>query len=267
VDGRRDRGIRGSTDDGVSLILSGWGLDAFVTLVLLLAGVVLPSPVAAQEGDGCTVLCAPELEFEPTWTVENLADSPRVIELEDGAVADTVRLQRETVFEIVFALDVPTEIPRVGFTFEAIWTPFTDTSENLFTGRTAEDLGEEIDGNPSELEAELNLALLSPEETGGWMDVHFDVVDKLSPAAQPDDDRLFTHKLDFELDAALAAFRWLPEGNWLRNVEVEGSLDYQATGLPETGDEVPAGEQIFLDDASPWSLSVLLVVPVAPLDP
>lgn len=118
-------------------------------LLLSVAGPIGPSPLVAQERDGCTLLCSPELKFEPTWTVEN-----------------------------------------------------------LFTGRTAE-----------------------------------------------------------ELDAALVVFNWLPDGHWLRNIEVEGSLDYVATGLPEAGDEVPAGEQLFLDDASPWSFSALLVLPVAPLDP
>lgn len=235
--------------------------------LLLAAGLSSPAPLAAQQED-CTVLCAPELKFEPTVTVENLFGPPRVVELEDGAPADTVELERETAFEMIFALDVPTEIPRVGLTLEAIWTPFAGTSENLFTGRTARELGEEeVTDNPVELEAEANVALVTPEETGGWVDAHVDVIDKLSPAARPDDDRLFTHKLNFELDAALAAFNWLPEGRWLRNVEVEGSLDYVATGLPEAGDEVPAGEQVFLEDASPWRVSALLVVPVAPLDP
>lgn len=241
---------------------------ARLPVALVLATAVLPDPLAAQEADGCTLLCAPELKFEPTWTVENLFGGPRVAELEDGVPADTVTLEQETTFELIFALNVPTEIPRVGLTLEAIWTPFAGTSENLFTGRTAEELGEEeVTDNPVELEAELNLPLVTPEETAGWLDAHFDVIDKLSPAARPGDDRLFTHKLNFELDAALAAFNWLPEGRWLRNVEVEGSLDYVATGLPEAGDEVPAGEQVFLDDASPWSFSALLVVPVAPLDP
>lgn len=235
---------------------------------LLAVGLLLPSPLAGQEGDGCTVLCAPELKFEPTWTVENLFDRPRVVELEDGVPVDTVRLERETVFELIFALDIPTEIPRVGLTLEAIWTPFAGTSENLFTGRTAEELGEEeVTDNVVELEAEVNFALLTPEETGGWVDAHFDVIDKFGPAARPGDDRLFTHKLNFELDAALAALHWLPEGNWLRNLEVEGSLDFVATGLPRAGDEVPAGRQVFLDDASAWSFSLLLVVPVAPFAP
>lgn len=241
-------------------------------MLLLGALLLAPSPLTAQEGseqeEDCTVLCAPELKFEPTVTVENLFAPPRVVELEDGAPGDTVRLERETAFEMIFALDVPTELPRIGLTLEAIWTPFAGTSENLFTGRTAGELGEEeIADNPVELEAELNVALLTPEESGGWVDVHLDLVDKLSPAAQPDDARLFTHKLNFELDAAFLVFSRLLEESWLRNVEVEGSLDYVATGLPGAGDEVPAGEQRFLDDASPWSFSALLVVPVAPLDP
>lgn len=234
--------------------------------VFLAAGLLVPSPLASQEAD-CTVLCTPELKFEPTVTVENLFDPPRVVELQDGAPADTVQLDQETVFEIIFALSVPTEIPRVGLTLEAIWTPFAETSENLFTGQTENDPREEVTDNPVELEAEANFALLTPEETGGWVDAHFDLVDKLSPAARPGDDRLYTHKLNFELDVALALYNWRPEGRWLRNVEVEGSLDYVATGLPEAGDEVPAGEQVFLDDASAWGFSALLVLPLAPLDP
>lgn len=65
------------------------------------------------------------------------------------------------------------------------------------------------------------------------------------------------------MDLAVAALRWLPKGNWLRNLEVEGSLDYLATGLPRRGDETDG--QRFLDDASGWSFSVLLVIPLAPL--
>lgn len=135
--------------------------------LLLSAVLAAPSPLAAQEKD-CTVLCAPELKFEPTVTVENLFDPPRVVELEDDAPGDTVQLDQETALELIFALDVPTEIPRVGLTLEAIWTPFAGTSENLFTGRTAEELGEEeIADNPVELEAELNFTVLTPEEAGG----------------------------------------------------------------------------------------------------
>lgn len=227
---------------------------------------LVPTSTLAQESGGCTLLCRPELAFEPTWTVENFAAAPRVVELEGGVPVDTVQTGTETAFELVFALDVPTEIPRTSFTFEAIWTPFAGTSGNPFTGRSAEELGvSAVDDNPVELEAEANVALITPEETGGWVDAHFDVVDQLSPAEQPEDTRLFTHKLDLELDAAIVPLNFLAEGSWLRNLELEGSLDYMVTGIPRAGDEVPEGEQRFLDDASPWSVGVLAVVPLAPL--
>lgn len=44
-------------------------------------------------------------------------------------------------------------------------------------------------------------------------------------------------------------------------------MDYVATGLPDEGDEVPQGEQVFLEDESPWTFYAGLVIPVAPLDP
>lgn len=159
---------------------------------------------------------------------------------------DTSRLVREAVFEAILAVDVPTEISRLGLTLEVIWPPFADENE-------------------LELEAELNVILVTDEETGGWVGAHFDIVDQFSRSERPGDDRAYTHKLDFELDVAIAALRWLPEGNWLRNLQLERSLDYLATGLPRGGDEMPAGERLFLDDASPWSFSALLVLPLAPL--
>ena len=60
-------------------------------------------------------------------------------------------------------------------------------------------------------------------------------------------------------------FSWLDEGNWLRHLEVEGSLDYVATGLPRAGDVI--GNERFLDDASPWSFSLVFIAPLAPLFP
>jgi hypothetical protein len=92
---------------------------------------------------------------------------------------------------------------------------------------------------------------------------HFDIVDKFSPAERPTDRSTYTHKLNLELDTSLALFRWLPDDHWLRGIEIEGSLDYVATGLPRAGDEVPLGEQ-FLDPASPWSFSLVLVIPLVP---
>ena len=233
----------------------------FIALASVGLGVFLAAPAEAQEDDGCVVLCGPELKIEPGVTFENLGDRARV-EI-DGVVA---RTERETVFELVFALEVPTQIPRVGMTFEAIVIPFGSTSEHPFTGATAEGLGRgDIRDNVVEIESELNLDIVDSDQTGGWLSSHLDIVDKFSPGEQPDATSVYTHKLDFELDTALHVFNWLPEGYWLRNAEAEVSIDYVATGLPKAGDLI--GDERFLDDASPWSLGLILVLPLAPLDP
>lgn len=220
-----------------------------------------PLPIEAQEAERCSILCAPELKVEPTLTFENLGKHARIET--DGVVTES---GRETVFELVFALDVPTQLPRLGLTLEAIVTPFQRTSEQPFTGRTATELGvDRVRDNPVEIEAELNFYVVEEEQTGGWLSSHFDVVDQFSPGERPNITSVYTHKLDFELDTAVRPFGWLSEGHWLRNVETEVSLDYLATGLPQAGDTV--GDELFLDDASPWSLSLVLVLPLAPLSP
>jgi hypothetical protein len=43
------------------------------------------------------------------------------------------------------------------------------------------------------------------------------------------------------------------------------SLDYHATGLPKAGDVI--GDERFLDHANPWSFSLLMIIPHAPLVP
>jgi hypothetical protein len=135
-------------------------------------------------------------------------------------------------------------IPWLGFTVEAIASPFSDD-------------------NDVELEFESNFHWLTESMTREWVTSHFDVVDQFSPAERPDVGRAYTHKLDFELDTALHMFKWLPEDRWLRDVEFETSLDYLATGIPKEGDLFPDGS-LFLDDASHWSLSFVFVIPVAP---
>jgi hypothetical protein len=145
-------------------------------------------------------------------------------------VEPTITWEKDaTVFETIFALDLATPIPRVGVTLEAITKPFNDENE-------------------VELESELKLYWLEGEQTGGWLSSHFDIVDKFSPAKRATDTRTYTHKLNLELDTAVAVFSRLPEGNWLRDVEIEGSLDYVATGLPK--------------DSSRWSFSLVFVFPV-----
>lgn len=194
----------------------------------------------AQEQKGCRFLCAPEFKVEPTVTIINLFAPPRV-QVDD---AQPIRGRRETEFEVILSMDLPTRIPWVGFTVEAIFLPFDRSST-------------------PELEFETNFTWLPAERTRGWLSSHFDVVDKFSAAERPTDRRAYTHKLNLELDTSVALFKWLPEGRWLRGVELEGSLDYVATGLAKAGDRVDGVR--FLDKASPWSFSIVFVLPVAPL--
>ena len=225
--------------------------------------VLLTAPAAAQTQDEprCVFLCAPELKIEPTWTLEPLAARPRIDV--DGHVE---REARDTIFELIVALDIPTTIPRIGLTLEAIFIPFGGTAVHPFTGATAEQAGrDEIRDNGVEIETELNFELFDTAQTGGWVSSHVDIVDKFSPGDTPRAASVYTHKLDLEWDTAFHVFNRLPEGHWLRNVEVETSLDYLATGLPRAGDVV--GDERFLDKASPWSLSFVLVFPLAPLAP
>jgi len=234
--------------------------------LLFLPGTVVaqdepPGNVAAQGEPRCRLICAPELKIEPTWTVENLASRPRI-----EANGHAGRATRENVFELILALDVPTTIPRIGFTFEAIFVPFGGTAVNPFTGVPTVDSGRnEIRDNGIEIESELNFHLFDTDQTGGWVSSHVDVVDKLSPGETPRARSVYTHKLDFEWDTAFHLFNRLPPGHWLTNIEAEVSLDYLATGLPKAGDVI--GGERFVDKASPWSLSFVMVVPLAPLVP
>ena len=200
---------------------------------------LLALPVTAQPVNKCRLVCELELKIEPTFTIDNLAKPHRV---EVNGITD--RVSRDLVFETVFALDMSTPVPWLGFTAEAMTAPFADD-------------------NDVQLEFETNFHWLSASRTGGWVSSHFDVVDKFSPAGRPQSTRAYTHKLDFELDTALHIFNWLPEGRWLRGVEFETSLDYLATGLPQEGDVFSDGSR-YLDDASRWSLSFVVVLPVAP---
>lgn len=201
---------------------------------------LMPAVVAAQPNpSACRFLCAPALKVEPTITTTNLFRSPRV-EV-DGE--QPRRSRREVEFEVILSMNLPTRLSWLGFTIEAIVVPF------------------DRDHTP-ELEFESNFIWLPSDRTRGWLSSHLDVVDKFSAAERPGDRRAYTHKLNLELDTSLALFNWLPKDRWLRGVEVEGSLDYVATGLPKPGDRV--GNVRFLDKSSPWSFSIVFVLPVAP---
>ena len=222
------------------------------------AAVIAAAPLAA--GRECRILCSPSIKVEPTVTFSNVFGGARVRQPE-GSVA---REGRESVFEMVLAVDVPTRWRRLAVVGEVNWAPFANRSANPFTGQSAADLGvPSIRDNPVGLELEANLKWLLPEQTGGWVSSHFDVVDKFSPAERPGDSSTYTHKLNLELDTAVVPFRWLRDGHGLRDIEIEASLDYVASGLARAGDEWAPG-QVLLDRASPCSLSLVLVIPLAP---
>jgi len=212
-----------------------------VRAMLVLSFALLGTPqVFAQAPPVCHLLCTPKLKVEPTVTFTNLFGSPRIA----GEQGTTTRERRETEFEVIVSVGLPTRAPWLEFTVEAIFLPF------------------DRDSTP-ELEFEINFIWLRPERTRGWVSSHFDIVHKFSAAQRPTDHRAHTHKLNVELDTSLAVFNWLPEGRWLRGVELEGSLDYVGTGLLRKGDRLNGVR--FVDDASPWSFSFVFVLPIAPL--
>ena len=212
-----------------------------MTRLFAMAALGLASAAAAPafaEEPRCALFCAPEFKVEPTITFGNVFRRARIAR--DGTSA---RQPRGVDFEVILATDLSTRVPWLGVSVEAIFLPF------------------DADATP-ELEFEAKFYWLPSSRTGGWVSSHVDVVDKFSPNDRPDVRRAYTHKLNLELDTSVAPFARLPEGRWWRGVEVEVSLDYVATGLPRAGDETEDGR--LLGDASPWSLSLVVVLPIAP---
>jgi hypothetical protein len=134
------------------LVASGFSRTMAVLkplLVVLLLGV---HPAQAQQTTPCRVLCPPEFKVEPTITFTNLFGSPRTI----AAGGTPTRERRETEFELILSLGLPTHLSWLDFTVEAIFLPFN------------------ADSTP-ELEFETNFVWLPAQRTGGWLSSHFDV--------------------------------------------------------------------------------------------
>ena len=215
-------------------------LPAVLMIIMLCA--LAPMPLQGQS-QRCFFFCQPDLKIEPTFTWENLWRSPRIAETDEQGNTVVERAPRERVFETVIAVGIPTTIPRVSFTFETIVKPF-------------------VKGNSPDLETELNLYWLRSEDTRGWVESHFDIIDKYSRGGRPSNVDGYSHKLNFELDTAVPFLKWTRKP-WLSEIEIEGSLDYVASGLPRAGDRF--GNTTYLDNASRWSFSLVFVFPFAPL--
>ena len=145
-----------------------------LALCVAVAVVLTAAPAVCQKKEACRVFCAPQFLVEPTFTIENLAKAPLVV----TATGDQKHVARETVFEIILAVDLPTRVPRLGFTAEAIF-PI-----------------KKVD-NAVEVELEVNVEVIRSEQTRGWVSSHIDLVDKFSPAERPTDRGAYTHKLNF----------------------------------------------------------------------
>ena len=137
--------------------------DALVSsVVVLLLGV---HTAQAQQTTPCRVLCTPEFRSSPR-SRSRTCSLTRTIG-DDGV---PTREPRETEFELILSLGLPTRLSWLDFTVEAIFLPF------------------DADSTP-ELEFETNIVWLPAQWTGGWLSSHFDVVDKFSPGERPTDRR------------------------------------------------------------------------------
>ncbi len=230
----------------------------------VLAGSVLAPGAGAQQPD-CPLLCPPEFSVSPSFFVTRAFDAPRVRLLPSAAA---VELESQTDFILFLNLLIPTTVPRTNVSFQLGWAPYAGRSVNPFTGTTPARVGErEIDANEPTLDMGLNFNLVRMQDTKGWAGLTFEVLDQYGPAQEPDDAGGYAHNLDLELDTTLGVFNWLPQGHYLKNVAVFAELDLLVTGLAEEGDEVPFGEQVFLEDDSPWTFIAGVTLPVAPLIP
>ena len=86
--------------------------------IMCLALALSVGPAWAQEPTRCRVLCTPEFKVEPTITFTSLFNSPRVI-FDAGVPA---RDQRETDFEVILSVGLPTRIWWLDFTVAGTWT-------------------------------------------------------------------------------------------------------------------------------------------------
>src|SRR5436190_19933266 len=116
-----DRGTQGM--DGDIAMAGGtmrWWRAMYVVPALFVGASVTAH--AQDAASSCRLICDLEWKFEPTFTIENLANRHRVVD-PDGVIE---RVNREHVFETVLALDLKTRLPRLGFTAEMSASPFSD---------------------------------------------------------------------------------------------------------------------------------------------
>ena len=175
------------------------------------------------------------------------------------------RLPETSSFQILATVAARTAVPRLSLFGSVQWLPNVSATRNPFTLYAASDLGDPVRANAPTLAAGASVALVRMSETGGWVDLAANVGDLFSHAARPSDRRDYTHKLDLSLIGHFSAFAWTPPSTYAHRMSVYALLDYVATGLARSGDEVPRG-RVFVTDARPLALMVGLAVPLTPAD-
>jgi len=232
-------------------------LDAALAVVA-----ALPAPTAAQTAPCHTILCAPSLQFWTALNHSHLFGGPRVQTLPGGQVQT---LDPANNLQLEFLALVPTYVRELSAYVSVSWLPSATSAANPFTEYTASVLGGPVRAQGLSLGLGVTYNVLTPKMTGGWFTLAPYVGDLFSPAARPTDQSSYTHKLDLGLVGTVHAFSWEPAYAYAHGIGVILQYDYRATGLPSKGDEVPAGERVFLTDARPSTFIAGLSFPIAPL--
>lgn len=230
-----------------------------VMVSVAVATMLTAQPASAQE-DCKLLFCSPTFILQPGLITTNDVNPPEV-RRPDGTVT---ALDASTDFLLRFTMRVPTFLPRTSLVGLVQWTPFASAPENPFTGSGASDLNDKVvDANAPAVIYGVMFDPLQMDQTGGWLAARVGVLGLFSPARQPEDEGVYTHKLLSELALEVGIFNWLPEGSLLRNLTVYGVVDYIATGWSNAGDAAPGGGRL-LGDADPWILIAGLQLPLAP---
>ena len=210
----------------------------------------------------CAVLCAPTISLMPGVLRSHLARGPVVRSTATGVEQ---RLPETTSFQVLATVAARTAVPRLSLYGSVQWLPNVSATRNPFTLYTASDLGDPVLANAPTVAAGASVALLRPSETGGWADLAANIGDLFSHAARPTDRRDYTHKLDLGLIGHFHVFDWAPPSTYVHRTSLYALLDYVATGLAQSGDEVPLG-RVFVTDARPLALMIGLALPLTPAD-
>jgi len=236
--------------------------DGATTAVLaaLLGAAVAATADAQAKPKPCRVLCAPTVDFMPGVIRTHLFGGPTVTDLSTGKES---RLPSSSSLELIVAVASRTAIPRLSAFGSVQWFPNAGAQRNPFTLYTANQLGESVKADAPTVTLGGSLALLTAPEAHGWGDLALNVGSLFSQAARPNDEKAYTHKLDLDLIGHLDVFAAAPAHAYLQRVSLYGILDYVATGLPRSGDEVPLGRR-FDSSARPTALIVGLALPVTP---